>query len=433
MDSELLGSLIDRLAAPLGLYARQWCDEPEDVVQEAFVKLAEQATTPLNPAAWLFRTVRNGAINAGIARRRRRRHEAEAAGEMPSWFDTRPAVVKPWCLDPESAQAALAVLPLEQREIIVAHLWGGLTFDQIAELVGTSSSSAHRLYHAGLTALRDDWGCHVTRNRLARSRAERDRELVGSLVPARSRIDRDLVMFRAGQASARAVAMAPDPGSRSPRASRSSRSARPFCWPTGLLLRSSNAWSWFASRRSSGPDRAFTGPRGRAGGFPAATHSEPLSPSGTRPTNGSPFRCCATGSMACPLRDGRDGSEPRPAASRQCCKKNSADSSILETPHETNASLARSRHAWWPSAASAQPPPEPPPTVIIVRPAAEPVPALKYRLVPERITLVPGNAAIFYHRAIQLELERAAGSRQGKGRRSDRTMGKMSDRRDPPR
>jgi hypothetical protein len=49
--------------------------------------------------------------------------------------------------------------------------------------------------------------------------------------------------------------------------------------------------------------------------------------------------------------------------------------------------------------------PESPPTTILVRPAAEPTPALTYRLVPERRALAPGNAAIFYHRAIQLEIE----------------------------
>ena len=91
MESERLRMLIDRLAAALELYARQWCDEPEDVVQEAFVKLAEQPATPPNPAAWLFRTVRNGAINAGIASQRRRRHEAEAAAKVPAWFETGPA------------------------------------------------------------------------------------------------------------------------------------------------------------------------------------------------------------------------------------------------------------------------------------------------------------------------------------------------------
>jgi len=61
---------------------------------------------------------------------------------------------------------------------------------------------------------------------------------------------------------------------------------------------------------------------------------------------------------------------------------------------------------WTPSNISAQPPPRTPPKTIILRPAAEPMPAMKYRLAPERRTLVPGNAAIFYHRAIQFVIER---------------------------
>ena len=46
------------------------------------------------------------------------------------------------------------------------------------------------------------------------------------------------------------------------------------------------------------------------------------------------------------------------------------------------------------------------PTQIVLRPAAAPVPALKYQLLPEHRTLVPGNAAIFYHRAVELMLDR---------------------------
>jgi hypothetical protein len=41
---------------------------------------------------------------------------------------------------------------------------------------------------------------------------------------------------------------------------------------------------------------------------------------------------------------------------------------------------------------------------ITLRPAAEPTPALKYRLTPERRFLQPGNAATFYHRAMHLML-----------------------------
>ena len=44
---------------------------------------------------------------------------------------------------------------LELREVIVARLWGGLTFEEIAQLVGCSLPTAHRRYHVGLTELRE--------------------------------------------------------------------------------------------------------------------------------------------------------------------------------------------------------------------------------------------------------------------------------------
>jgi hypothetical protein len=47
----------------------------------------------------------------------------------------------------------------------------------------------------------------------------------------------------------------------------------------------------------------------------------------------------------------------------------------------------------------------PPPTVITIRPAASPVPALKHSLLPKPGELIPGNAAIFYHRAIEQLLD----------------------------
>jgi RNA polymerase sigma-70 factor (ECF subfamily) len=165
MDSDGLGRLIDQHAAALELYARQWCDAPEDVVQEAFLKLAGQAVLPANPAAWLFRVVRNGALNAATAARRRRRHETAAAAKASSWFQPTSAPTHPDSLDPETAAAELSALPIEQREVIVAHLWGGLTFEQIGEVSGTSSSTAHRVYAAGLSALRERLGVSCRKSR----------------------------------------------------------------------------------------------------------------------------------------------------------------------------------------------------------------------------------------------------------------------------
>src|SRR5438874_540891 len=59
MAPELIGRLIDAHAAALTLYARQRCAAPEDVVQEAFVKLATRAVPPPHVVAWLYTVVRN--------------------------------------------------------------------------------------------------------------------------------------------------------------------------------------------------------------------------------------------------------------------------------------------------------------------------------------------------------------------------------------
>ena len=154
MGLEVLGHLVDGHAAALVLYARQWCLTPEDVVQDAFVKLVSQKSPPANPVPWLYRVVRNGAISTARSAQRRRRHESLAASRNPAWF----LPGEPAGLDAETATVALQRLPLEQREVIVAHLWGGLTFEQIAEVIGTSSSTAHRWYLAGLAGLRERLG-----------------------------------------------------------------------------------------------------------------------------------------------------------------------------------------------------------------------------------------------------------------------------------
>jgi RNA polymerase sigma factor (sigma-70 family) len=146
----LLGELLDRHGAALVLFARQFCGSPEDVVQEAFVQLARQDEAPAQPAAWLYRVVRNGALSAARGEQRRRKHEAAAAKRTSSWFLPAEAAR----LDAESATEALKHLLLEEREIIVAHLWGGLTFQQIGELVGLSAATAYRRYEAGLRTLR---------------------------------------------------------------------------------------------------------------------------------------------------------------------------------------------------------------------------------------------------------------------------------------
>lgn len=150
---KLVQHVLETQAAALELYARAWCRAPEDVVQDAIVQLARQRPLPDRPIGWLYCAVRRGAISAGRAENRRQRHESAAARAV-EWFE--PAVGD--ALDARAASEALKALPLEQREVLVARLWGGLNFVEIGELVGCSSSAAHRRYAAGLAALRERLG-----------------------------------------------------------------------------------------------------------------------------------------------------------------------------------------------------------------------------------------------------------------------------------
>ena len=154
VEPELLERLAKEHAAALVLYARQWCGTPEDVVQEAFLKLVVQKKPPDNPLPWLYRVVRNAALMANRAERRRRHHETVAAARAPAWFVDSDVAG----LDAAAVAAALRSLPPPQSEVLVARIWGGLTFEQIGEAVGCSAATAYRTYIAGLSALREKMG-----------------------------------------------------------------------------------------------------------------------------------------------------------------------------------------------------------------------------------------------------------------------------------
>ena len=144
-----LGRLYREHARALCLYARQWPGGDEDLVQDAFVKLAQQLPAPEQVLPWLYRVVRNGALEAGRGAARRRRREARVSA-AEAWFSAAEDH-----LDGREATRLLADLPVDQREVVVAHIWGGLTFADIAQLIGCSLPTAHRRYQAGLAALRE--------------------------------------------------------------------------------------------------------------------------------------------------------------------------------------------------------------------------------------------------------------------------------------
>jgi RNA polymerase sigma-70 factor (ECF subfamily) len=154
ISAETVTRLWDAHCAALVLYARQWCDTPEDVVQEAFLLLVRQVVMLDNPLGWLYRVVRNRAINAGRSRGRRSRREAIVATRGEPWFETTEGDR----LDGVAATEALKQLPDNQREAIIARLWGGLSFEEMASMSGSSLSSVYRCYQRGLESLRERLG-----------------------------------------------------------------------------------------------------------------------------------------------------------------------------------------------------------------------------------------------------------------------------------
>ncbi len=150
VDHELLSKIIDEHGPALVLYAQQFSRTPEDVVQEALLKLMRERPVPTNVVGWMYHVVRNTAISSSRAGEARARHERHAGSQRTPWFRS----TADDGIDAQVVTSRLASLPIEQREVIVLRLWSGLPFQQIADLVGLSTSTAHRRYQDGIARLR---------------------------------------------------------------------------------------------------------------------------------------------------------------------------------------------------------------------------------------------------------------------------------------
>jgi len=142
MNSTTFSQILDENLHGLVLYARQWAGEfAEDVVQEAFVRLLQESPVPRSPKAWLYRVVRNLAID------HRRKAGRTTSLDDFDWFETETETL--------DVTESLQKLDDEVREIVVSKIWGNLTFREIAELTGRPISSVHYDYQQGLAQLKE--------------------------------------------------------------------------------------------------------------------------------------------------------------------------------------------------------------------------------------------------------------------------------------
>ena len=146
---EELSALWKKHAPGLVLLARARCPEvAEDLVQEAFARLAIQVKCPADALAWLARTIRNLAVDHIRGEVRRRKRETGFA-ESRSWF-----VENGLDTETRELEGALHRLDSLEREIVIAKVWNGMTFRQIAKLFDMSASSIDRRYRNALSELK---------------------------------------------------------------------------------------------------------------------------------------------------------------------------------------------------------------------------------------------------------------------------------------
>lgn len=154
-DLEALLGLYRRYSGPLYLYASSLTGDPacaEDLVQEAFVRLMSAGRERLRDSIrpFLYAIVRN------LARDESRRSSIER-GHAPALAlrAIRTEFVDLGSLKrmEQVVSAALEQLPAEQREAVVLKVYVGMTFDEIAELVGVPQGTAISRYRYAIEKL----------------------------------------------------------------------------------------------------------------------------------------------------------------------------------------------------------------------------------------------------------------------------------------
>lgn len=146
-SSNLEGCYVEHAPALLA-YARSFGlnhHAAEDLIHRVFLKVIEDSREVQELRPYLFRAVRNSALN----HQRDHSREVELRDQGP-WFRNPSA-------SPEAEldlRSALWELPVEQREVLLMHVWGGLTFGEVGTVLAVSPNTVASRYRYALSALK---------------------------------------------------------------------------------------------------------------------------------------------------------------------------------------------------------------------------------------------------------------------------------------
>lgn len=122
-------------------------EDAEDVVQDAFLKIAATTTHIANPKAYLFRMVGNGCVD--IIRKKDKFSPLEERMPAPSLNDEVEAQE-----EAERINLLLSQLPEAQSEVIRLHIHANLKFTEIAELLEQPVTTIKSRFTSGIEKLR---------------------------------------------------------------------------------------------------------------------------------------------------------------------------------------------------------------------------------------------------------------------------------------
>ena len=119
----------------------------EDILHQVFERLlrGDLAITAA-PVSYLYRAVRNTALNK----------IRDRAGEVDfdeGWLDS-PVGMEHVAVE---LQSALRELPEQQREVILLHVWGQMSFEEVADALEIPPNTAASRYRYGLSKLREQF------------------------------------------------------------------------------------------------------------------------------------------------------------------------------------------------------------------------------------------------------------------------------------
>ena len=149
--------LYDRYAVRLYRVARGLLDHPhdaEDAVQEVFVSLVrsrELFNRVRDLDAYLFSSLRRAA--GRVAKKKTSWPRSADSDVLDSSIDSKPP---PGDFQSDELENLLKKLPAAQREVILLKTDAGLTFEQIGDVMGTSTHTAASRYRYGLEKLRTE-------------------------------------------------------------------------------------------------------------------------------------------------------------------------------------------------------------------------------------------------------------------------------------